>query len=213
MPESEGAFQVRPDVVAIHRAIGGYITAFSEVVSTMRHGIDRFFIPADVTFRQPDPLLETLFAQMTADPIRGAFFAISSQVGDLNDEDRAVRKALQTLVQYYIQLRNDIAHADWAVGWEDADTGEPDQPRAHRTKVGKDGIIHTALSITAEQIELEIGHLNQVRRMLSIWASECRKRQTGDMSSRPSDRLYVYKTSEAVGTAVGIRKKSGELPA
>jgi hypothetical protein len=81
MPESTDPYYLRPDVMTIHRAIGGYITAFSEVVSTMRHGIDRFFTPAEVTFRPLDPLLETLFAQMTADPIRGAFFAISSQMG------------------------------------------------------------------------------------------------------------------------------------
>ena len=89
---------------------------------------------------------------MTADPIRGAFFAISSEVGDLNDEDRSVRKALQTIVQYYIQLRNDIAHADWSVGWTVADTGELIQPSAHKAKVAKDGIAYISLPFTPEQI-------------------------------------------------------------
>ena len=55
MPESNPPYHLRPDVMAIHRAIGGYVTAFSEVVSTMRRGIDRFFTPPDVTFRPPTP--------------------------------------------------------------------------------------------------------------------------------------------------------------
>jgi hypothetical protein len=210
VPDSKRPAHQRPDVVEIHQAIGGYITAFSEVVAALRRGIDIFLAPADVMFRAPDPLLEILFAQMTADPIRAAFFAISSQVGDLNDDDRSVRKALQTMVQHYIRLRNDIAHADWSVGWEVADTGELVSPTAHRVKVAKDGIEHTSLPYTPEQLEREIGHLNYLRRALGIWARACRQRQVGDLSTRPSDLLSVYQTSEKVGTAVRVRSMSPE---
>ena len=205
---ADPGYHLRPDVVAIHRAIGGYITTFSEVVAVMHHGIDLFFAAPDVTFRPLDPLLETLFAQMTADPIRAAFFAISSQVADLNDEDRSIRKALQTIVQHYIQLRNDIAHADWTVGWTVADTGEVIQPTAQKIKVTKDGIASTSLPFTSEQIGREIDRLHQVKKLIQIWANTCRKRQVGDVSTRPSDLLYVYKTNEEVGTAVGIRSPS-----
>ena len=176
----------------------------------MRHGVSLFLGPADAEFRPPNPLLETLFAQMTADPIRAALFAISSQVGDLNDEDRSIRKALQTIVQHYIRLRNDIAHADWAVGWEVADTGELVPPAASKVKLVKDGIEHTSLPFTAEQLGREIDHLHQLTSLLRIWISVCRKRQVGDLSTRPSDLLYVYKTSEDVGTAVGVRDTSPE---
>jgi hypothetical protein len=200
----------RSDVVEIHQAIGGYITAFSDVVAALRHGIDLFLAPVDVKFRVPDPLLEILFAQMTADPIRAAFFAISSQVGDLNDDDRSVRKALQTIVQHYILLRNDIAHADWSVGWEVVDTGELVPPTAHKVKVAKDGIEHTSLPFTPKQLEREIGHLNYLRQALGIWIKACRQRQVGDLSTRPSDLLSVYPTTEKVGTAVRVRSKSPE---
>jgi hypothetical protein len=208
--DSELSYHLRPDVVKIHLAIGNYITAFSQVVAVMRHGIDLFLTPADVEFRPPDPLLETLFAQMTADPIRSALFAISSQVGDLNDPDRSIRKALQTIVQHYIQLRNDIAHADWTVGWVIADTNEVLQPTAHKIKVVRDGIEHTSLPLTSEQLEREVGHLHQLDRMLRIWIDVCRKRQRGDLSIRPSDLLYLYRTSETIGMAVGIRDTSPE---
>ena len=161
------------------------------MVATLRHGIDLFLASVDVKFRPPDPLLEILFAQMTADPIRAAFFAISSQVGDLNDDDRSVRKSLQTMVQHYIRLRNDIAHADWSAGWEVADTGELIPPTARRVKVAKDGIEHTSLPYTPEQLER-------------------RQRQVGDLSTRPSDLLSVYQTSEKVGTAVRALSTSPE---
>ncbi len=210
MPGSELPYHMRPDVVEIHRAIGNYITAFSQVVATMRHGIDLFLAPKDVEFRLPDPLLETLFAQMTADPIRSALFAISSQVADLNDPDRSIRKALQTIVQHYIQLRNDIAHADWAVGWVIADTNEVIQPTAHKLKVVREGIEQTSLPFTAQQLEREVSHLHQMDFMLRIWIDVCRKRQRGDLSERPSDLLYLYRTSEEIGTAVGVRDTSPE---
>jgi hypothetical protein len=208
--DSKLPYHLRPDVVEIHQAIGGYVTVFSEVVAAMRHGIDLFLTPTDVEFRPPDPLLETLFAQMTADPIRAALFAISSQVSDLDDDDRSIRKALQTIVQHYIRLRNDIAHADWTVGWEVVDTGELVPPAASKVKVAKDGIEYTSLPFTAEQLRREIDHLHQLARLLRIWINVCRKRQVGDLSTRPSDLLYVYKTSEDVGTAVGVRDTSPE---
>jgi hypothetical protein len=208
--DSKAPYHLRPDVVEIHQVIGPYITVFSEVVATMRHGIGLFLGPADAELRPPDPLLETLFAQITADPIRAALFAISSQVGDLNDEDRSIRKALQTIVQHYIRLRNDIAHADWAIGWEVADTGELVPPAASKIKLAKDGIERTSLPFTAEQLRREIDHLHQLDMLLRIWINVCRKRQVGDLSTRPSDLLYVYKTSEDVGRAVGVRDKSPE---
>jgi hypothetical protein len=73
---------------------------------------------------------------------------------------RSIRKALQAIVQHYIRLRNDIAHADWAVGWEVADTGELVPPAASKFKLAKDGIEHTSLPFTAEQLRREIDHLH-----------------------------------------------------
>jgi hypothetical protein len=154
--DSKAPYHLRPDVVEIHQAIGRYITVFSEVMATMRHGIGLFLGPTDAEFRPPDPLLETLFAQMTADPIRAALFAISSQVSDLNDGDRSIRKALQTIVQHYIRLRNDIAHADWAVGWEVVDTGELIPPAASKIKLAKDGIEHTSLPFTVDSSDARL---------------------------------------------------------
>jgi hypothetical protein len=40
--DSGPPYHMRPDAVEIHRAIGGYITAFSKVVTAMRHGITIF---------------------------------------------------------------------------------------------------------------------------------------------------------------------------
>ena len=38
MPDSKQPAHQRPDVVKIHQAIGGYITAFSEVVGSQLRG-------------------------------------------------------------------------------------------------------------------------------------------------------------------------------
>jgi hypothetical protein len=56
--DSKRPYHLRPDVVEIHQAIGGYITAFSEVVATMRHGIDLFLTPMEVEFWVSPPSVE-----------------------------------------------------------------------------------------------------------------------------------------------------------
>jgi hypothetical protein len=205
MSDSKG-YHLRPDVIEIHRAIGGYITTYSELVAAMRYGIHQFLSPPDTDewHHPPNPLLDILFNQMTADPIRAAYFAISSHVGDLNDADRTVRNALQGLVQYYTSLRNDIAHADWSVGWALADSDEPVLPTAHKIKVSKDGISNIQLALTAEKIGKEINHLGMLTSLIRTWAEACRRRQQGDKSRRPSDLLEVY-ASPTVGKAVRLR--------
>jgi len=152
------------------------------------------------------------FAQMTVDPIRAALFAISSQVGDLNNEDRAVQKVLQGVVQYYTQIRNDVAHAEWLVGWELSDTDDQVPPTAYRIKVTKHGTEGRWLPTTPEQLERQAGHLHYLDNVFRTWINECRKRQVGDLSTRPSDHLYVYSTNDAVSRAVGIRGTQPEWP-
>jgi hypothetical protein len=201
------SFHHRPDVIEVQRAIGGFITAFSEVVVSMRRGIESFLLPAGQEWMPGNAIPEILLAQMTADPIRAAFFAISNEVADLNDADRAVQRALQNLVQHYISLRNDIAHADWSVGWEDVETGEWVNPFARKVKITKAGLRTSRVPFDANDLHREVGHLYQLRRLLDVWGEVCRRRQVGNLDQCPSDLMNVFRTREAVGTAVGFKNE------
>jgi hypothetical protein len=209
-PPTTRPYHLRPDVIEIHRAIGGFITAFSEVVARMRRQMELLIsnaegsTPAAQSAVLPgNPLLAILFDKMTADPIRAAYFAMASSVGDLNDADRSVRNALQGLVQYYIAMRNDIAHADWSVGWEVADSGDVVLPMAHKIRASKDGAEVARLPFTATSLGAEVVHLHYLAGLIGVFGDVCIERQLGG-EKRPSDLLVVYRAMD-VGKAVRER--------
>ncbi|MRH92917.1 hypothetical protein GFY24_36805 [Nocardia sp. SYP-A9097] len=67
-------YHEEPSVVQLHRAIGGYVTIFSELIAQMRRDITTYFEPVTVEHSLAgNPLLDVLFASMTAKPIVEAF--------------------------------------------------------------------------------------------------------------------------------------------
>lgn len=171
-------YHEQPEVVRLHRTIGGYITVFSELTAVMRRQMGVYMAPVGAELAE-NRLLDVLFASMTAKPIVDSFFAMSTEVGDLDEDSLAIRRQLRRRVDEHVSFRNDIAHSEWSVGWEVVDTGERIPPTAHRIK-SLDGVPRlTDVGITANGIVQHINAMNHLREAVLVFGRACRARQCG----------------------------------
>ena len=197
-------YHLRADVAAIHRSIGHFVTAFAVLDRDLRLGIASFFSgEADSLAFDPHatgPLLDILFDRMTAGRLQTAYLAMSSAVADLDEADKEVRDVLGSMLRFFVQLRNSIAHAYWDVGWADAETGEPVLPSARVVRISKDGPSPRVLdSMSANRIEEEANRLHTVGRLVRIYAESCLDLRAGNAAARPSRALRIVETSEPIG--------------
>ncbi|MEU1954967.1 hypothetical protein [Nocardia rhamnosiphila] len=197
------------DVVDLHQAIGLYITAFSELIEGMRSQIYEYFDPPSVTWRGGSyPLLDILFANMTANPIVESFFAMSTHVADLDEPDTRIRNALKRQVQAKVSFRNDLAHADWSVGWRRVGTDEL-VPHSVRKIKTHDGVPRLSdLGLTANDIGCQIKELRELSRDVSLFGEVCRFRQRR-IQAHVSDILELMPLSPAGGVRVDLRDEWG----
>lgn len=211
----EMPYHLRADVAAIHRSIGHFITAFAVLDRDLRLALANFFSgEADALAFDPEatgPLLDILLDRMTAGRLQSAFLAMSSAVAELDEADREVRDVLGSMLRFFVRLRNNIAHAYWDVGWEDAETGEPVLPSARVVRVSKDGPAPQVLdSMDADRIEREASRLHTVGRLVRIYVESCLALRAGDASARPSRRLRIASTGEPIGRVlVAVADSSG----
>jgi hypothetical protein len=196
----EGPYHLRGDVLAIHRAIGHFITAFASVDLSLRNGIARFFAAAENPDRGLDHfqmnastgLLDILLDRMTAGRLQSAFLIMSSAITDLDEEDREVRDVLGIMLRHFVELRNNIAHATWDVGWTDVETGEAVPPTARVVRVSKDGPRSALLdSLDAETIGREANGLHTLDRSVRAYAESCLHLRSGNEEQRPGIFLKV----------------------
>lgn len=175
---------------AIYHYIGVYIVEFSSIVSLMRQFISSFMSPDKMHKR--NPMLDSVFDKMTADPIRTAFFAICREYAHLEGEDERIRAVLNAHVQRMTERRNEIAHADWHVGWIIADTDEVVPPTATKIHLAKEGTRHEVVFNANKLINL-IAEIDILRKSLMHFGYTCISRHSGDLSVRPSDILEISK--------------------
>ncbi|WHU49678.1 hypothetical protein QNM97_12180 [Gordonia sp. L191] len=168
-----------PDVMQLHRAIGGYVTVFSELISTMRTAIHALLAPVDERIVLGDARLDILLATMTAKPMADAFFGLSIHVASLDDDEQRMLKALRRDVADQVAFRNDLLHAEWSVGWVDEDTGEPVAASALRIKTVDKVPRSTDLGITASDIYQAINKLQLIIRAVRTLGWSCRCMQRG----------------------------------
>ncbi|TFD49386.1 hypothetical protein E3T55_11480 [Cryobacterium frigoriphilum] len=182
-----------PSVIQLHRAIGGYITTFSEMTALMRQMIGEYLAPVDDEFPRPNPLLNIVFATMTAKPISDSFFAMATAVGDLDETGGRIRNALKREVTHNISFRNDLAHADWSLGWVNADTNEPLPSAAYKIKSDEGVPRLTQLDLGTNDVIRQINRLNPLRTVLAAFAGTCRGIQRGESTS-VADVLELHRS-------------------
>ncbi|MBH0110987.1 hypothetical protein I6E81_12490 [Salinibacterium sp. NG22] len=182
-------YESYPEVQQLHRSIGGYTTNFSELISSMRNALETFLAPPDMEFVQPDPLLRILFVSMTAKPISDAFFAMTGSVAELDERGKAIRRTLRNSVSAQISFRNDIAHADWSLGWEIVDTGERVPDTAFKTKSIGGELQHVNLNMGTNTIIRNINLLQELTESVRLFGEVCRDVQC----AREPKRLHELK--------------------
>jgi hypothetical protein len=101
-----------------HRAIGHYITEFSQLVACMR-----WYMAARAAGggqereeREEREVAEIPLGVMQAKQICDTFFHMCRQTNDLNENERAIEKWLRGAVGRAVTQRNNYAHGDWWVG-------------------------------------------------------------------------------------------------
>lgn len=175
-----GGYQGLPRVRFLHQALGGYFETYSIGLGTMRQGIESFLSPeaADAPHTR-NPLFDALFAGMTAKPLADAFFAMSGIAGALeDDDDLVVRATLRNRWADHTTFRNDLAHAEWQVGWETME-GEPLPPSSIRIKVRDGAPKLTNLGFDTNDIIARINDLHAVLDALRAYSRACVDRQRG----------------------------------
>lgn len=198
-------YHEQPEVMQLHRTIGGYITVFSELTAVMRRQMGAYMAPVAVEVAD-NRLLDVLFASMTAKPLIDSFFAMSTEVGGLDEQGLAIRRQLRRRVDEHISFRNDIAHSEWSVGWEAVDTGERIPPTAHRIK-SFDGVPRlTNVGITANGIVQHINAMNHLREAVLVFGRACRARQCGSDVGVSS----VLALGDETSGGIPVRRDSGQ---
>jgi hypothetical protein len=96
-----------------YRAIGRYVVAFSSLMQRMRELLSEHVAGGIVGSHEPELLLGE--AMPTA--LSNAFFGMCRLVADLDENESKVESAIRKRVKTEIEMRNDVAHGDWEVGW------------------------------------------------------------------------------------------------
>lgn len=112
-----------------------------------------------------------------------------------------VRNSLKRSVRKHVEFRNDLAHADWTIGWTRVDTSEPIPASAHKIK-SRDGVPRFSnLNIQTNEIIYNINDLNKLRVYIQKFGSGCLARQR-QLDQRVSDLLEPFPEADSGRTLV-----------
>jgi hypothetical protein len=107
-----------------YRAIGKYVVQFSSLVHNMRALItERLTVGSD-----EQDLAELAFGEVFPSQLSAAFFGMCRFTGDLDPAEMKVESALRNAVTKAFEMRNDIAHGDWWLGYLSPDGRGMDPP-------------------------------------------------------------------------------------
>ncbi|MRH93514.1 hypothetical protein GFY24_40015 [Nocardia sp. SYP-A9097] len=119
----------------------------------------------------------------------------------MDEDDIRIRNALRRAVAAEVSFRNDLAHADWEVGWVTAETNEPVPAAAHKIK-SQDGVpLLSNLGIGTNDIISHINELQRIKQMTRAFGGICRKMQR-KVPVKVAYMLEVLPAGPAGGTIV-----------
>jgi hypothetical protein len=98
-----------------YRAIGRYFVEFSALVMMMRQAMLFRIARGAENWAEKYELTQTALGEQTAQPAADAFFAACRKLGNLDQDELEIEKALRLKVDAEIRRRNLIAHGDWFV--------------------------------------------------------------------------------------------------
>jgi hypothetical protein len=154
----------REQINDTYRAIGRYMVAFSLLERSMRWGLQSGL---------KNKLSRVVLGEMTAYPLRDAFFGSCRTVCDFDEVEQAVASRLRARVTEEIERRNFIAHAEWLVGYTEGDKPGMATPQRHRNKPMRAEGSHESVEETAEDLDKHSEALGQLTNYLHEFGQMC----------------------------------------
>jgi hypothetical protein len=98
----------------LYAAIGKFCVEFEQLCFEIQNTIMTIL---DKEGLQNDGVLKILLAGDTAELLRQKLLALLPETVSLNDQEKKIVKNMFSRIQKLINLRNDILHATWFIGW------------------------------------------------------------------------------------------------
>jgi len=178
----------------IYHMIGIYIAEFSGIIAILRHGIIAMIL--DESQRLERSRVDAVFEKMTADPIRTAFFSMSADLSELDVEDCKLRDIFNKTVQRLTERRNEIAHADWHIGWMDAHTREMIEPTATKIYASVKQGVSVKMVYDFKKLDNLVREVLIAQRVAVHFTEVCICRARGDLSRKLTDLLMVESSED-----------------
>ena len=98
----------------LYAAIGKFCVEFEQLCFEIQNTIMTIL---DKEGLQNEAVLKILLSGDTAEPLRQKLLALLPATVSLNDQEKKIVKNMFSRIQKLINLRNDILHATWFIGW------------------------------------------------------------------------------------------------
>jgi hypothetical protein len=192
---------------AIYHEIGIFIVKFSEIVSMLRTGIVVCLgsDPFSVEFAE----INAVFDKMTADPIRTAFFTLCGESASLDDEDCKIRDVMNMTIQRLAERRNEIAHADWSIGWVENETNKVVPPVAHKIHASVKKGLSNRQVFDPKRLHNLVWEALTAYEAIKHFVWICRDRVTGEGDARLRDKLEID-SRDWLGKFVKVKSKESD---
>ena len=98
----------------LYAAIGKFSVEFEQLCFEIQNTIITILSREGL---RNDNVMKILLAGDTAEPLRQKLFALLPETVRLNDQEKKILKNMFSRIQELINLRNDMLHSTWCIGW------------------------------------------------------------------------------------------------
>src|SRR5579872_337319 len=103
------------EIQEAHRSLGRYVYEFSRLIWHMRTTTASAVGSGQITGLS---LGEIVLSEATASQITNAFFAVCEHLGRFDAGERSIGRRLRACVIKEYELRNELLHGDWFIGFK-----------------------------------------------------------------------------------------------
>jgi hypothetical protein len=169
----------------LYLALGRFVVEFSQFVQNLRFGVIDVGVVEGRYPESPDgappKVLEILTAEMTAEPLRKAFFAACHALANLDPDEEKIRDDLAKRAADLIQTRNAVQHGLWMGDASGPDTGwEVPLAAYERLAFNPEGISGSrSIERTIPELERMADEAAEMVSLIAAFADGC-SRQCGN---------------------------------
>lgn len=159
---------------ALYAGLGEFVARFEMLVHNMRTQL--LFLMTSTGLAQT--LVTPAYAELTAAPLQSVFLAtFSTAIRQSTAHDDAEKKVGQAIleavckrVKSMIELRNEIVHGTWFIGWASVDQTDFNEAYGFKPKNTKVGVKHNEISRSREDFDQLIDQCNELYELINRFA-------------------------------------------